>query len=251
MWGFDPTIILAAAAIGAVAGFVKGAVGFAMPMIMISGLASLLPGELALAIIILPTLASNALQAVRDGLLAARASAWRFRRYIGVVIVAIFFSAQLVRILPQSALFLILGGFVTLFAALQLSGWRIHVPPGARARTEWIVGLIAGGFGGLSGVWGPPTVMYLTAIEVAKRESVRVQGVVYCLGSIALLLAHLRSGVLNGETAPLSAAMLLPAGLGMAAGLAVQDRLDQARFRRLTLIVLTLAGLNLIRRALV
>jgi hypothetical protein len=30
----------------------------------------------------------------------------------------------------------------------------------------------------------------------------------------------------------------------------VQDRLDQARFRRFTLVVLALAGLNLVRRGL-
>ena len=36
----------------------------------------------------------------------------------------------------------------------------------------------------------------------------------------------------------------------MALGFRVQDRLDQARFRRWTLVVLVLAGLNLVRKAL-
>ncbi|MEZ5773111.1 MAG: sulfite exporter TauE/SafE family protein, partial [Defluviimonas denitrificans] len=40
MFGTDPILLLTACAITLFAGTVKGAVGFAMPMIMISGLAS-------------------------------------------------------------------------------------------------------------------------------------------------------------------------------------------------------------------
>jgi len=77
-----------------------------------------------------------------------------------------------------------------------------------------------------------------------------IQGVVYGLGAVMLCAAHLRSGVLSGATLPLSALMVLPALAGMALGLAVQDRFDQRTFRRATLAVLLVAGLNLLRRAL-
>jgi uncharacterized membrane protein YfcA len=75
-----------------------------------------------------------------------------------------------------------------------------------------------------------------------------VQGVVYGLGSVTLLAGHLRSGLLNAETAPLTAMLVVPALAGMAAGFAVGDRLDQERFRKATMAVLIVAGLNLIRR---
>ena len=250
MFGLEWMTFVAAAAIALVAGFVKGAVGFALPMIMISGLGSILPADLALAALILPTLVSNMFQAARDGVAAAVTSARRFWRFIVIVLVFILLSAQAVRVMPQSLMFLILGTVVTVFCALQLAGWRLSIPPGMRARVELAVGALAGVMGGVSGVWGPPTVMYLAAIEVPKREHIRVQGVVYGLGAVALTLAHLRSGVLNAETAPLSAAMLVPAAIGMAVGLRLQDGLDPVRFRRATLIVLVVAGLNLIRRAL-
>lgn len=90
--------------------------------------------------------------------------------------------------------------------------------------------------------------LYLTALDVPKGESVRVQGVIYGVGGVALLLAHLKSGVLNAQTIPLSVLMTVPALAGMALGFRVQDRLDQARFRNWTLVVLVLAGLNLIRK---
>jgi uncharacterized protein len=51
------------------------------------------------------------------------------------------------------------------------------------------------------------------------------------------------------RTLPLSAAMVVPAGLGLWLGYQIQDRLDAARFRRWTLIFLILTGANLLRRA--
>ena len=91
--------------------------------------------------------------------------------------------------------------------------------------------------------------LYLTALDTPKTEQVRVQGVIYGAGAVVLTLAHLRSGILTFETALFSAALCVPALIGMALGFAVQDRLDQDKFRRITLIVLVVAGLNLIRRA--
>jgi uncharacterized membrane protein YfcA len=238
----------AAVAVALVAGFVKGAVGFAMPMIMISGLGSFLPAETALAALILPTVVTNGLQALRQGWRAAWDSDRRFRLFLGILLACLLISAQFVRILPQGALFLLIGLPVTAFAVLQLAGWRLRIDPAHRTRTELLIGGLAGGIGGLSGVWGPPTVAYLTALGTPKAEHVRVQGVVYGLGAIALMGAHLRSGVLSSETAPLSALMLAPALMGMGVGLWLHDRMPQEGFRKATLAVLVIAGLNLVRR---
>lgn len=239
-----------AVAITLLAGFVKGAVGFAMPMIMISGLGSFMAPELALAGLILPTLASNLWQALRQGARAALASAAVHWRYLAILLAMILVTAQFVTALPTHVLLLILGVPVSLFALLQLIGWRPHIHAGNRRAAELGVGAFSGAIGGLSGVWGPPTVLYLTALDTPKTEQVRVQGVIYGLGAVMLTLAHLRSGVLSAETAGLSLLLTVPALIGTWLGFAVQDRLDQALFRKLTLAVLVVAGLNLIRRAL-
>ena len=233
-----------------IAGFVKGVVGFAMPMIMISGLASIVDPALALALLILPTLVTNAWQAVRGGIAAAWASTREHWRYLAVIWVMILISGQLVTVLPKGAMLLILGVPVVVFAVLQLAGWRLSFPESARRPVELGVASFAGFIGGISGVWGPPTVLYLTALEIPKAESVRVQGVVYGSGAVMLVVAHIRSGVLTLETASGSALMLLPALAGLWLGFRVQDRIDQALFRRLTLLVLVVAGLNLVRRGL-
>lgn len=243
-------LVALACLLALVAGFVKGAVGFAMPMIMISGLGSFMPPELALAGLVVPTLLSNLWQALRQGPRAAVASARIHWRYLAILLVMILVTAQFIFSLSTSVLLLILGLPVTLFALLQLIGWRPRIHAGNRRAAELGVGAFSGAVGGLSGVWGPPTVLYLTALDTPKTEQVRVQGVIYGLGAVMLTLAHLQSGVLNSDTARLSFILAVPALAGMALGFAVQDRLDQALFRKVTLVVLVVAGLNLVRRAL-
>lgn len=158
-------------------------------------------------------------------------------------------SAELFVLLPVWVLFLAIGVPVTLFCLMQLGGMQFHL---AR-QVGWIealVGLVAGFIGGLSGVWGPPLVAYLTALNTEKRAQMRAQGAAFGLGSCLLLFAHTGSGVVRTETFLFSAALTLPAIVGMWLGGKVQDRIDQSTFRRVTLIVLLVAGLNLVRRAL-
>ncbi|KAA8608210.1 hypothetical protein AL036_08015 [Salipiger aestuarii] len=246
----SPSLLALSFAIAAVAGLVKGMVGFAMPMILISGLSSFLSPELALAGLILPALVSNAIQALQQGWRAALASMRRFGLFLGVGLAFLLLSSQLVRVLPANVLLGMIGAPVTLFCVMQLAGWKPHLQHGPSRWLEGVTGAIAGFIGGLSGVWGPPVVAYLTAIDTEKREQVRVQGVIYGLGALALTGAHVASGVLNAQTAPFSALLLIPGLAGMWLGMKVHDRIDQAAFRKITLWVLLLAGLNLMRRAL-
>lgn len=233
------------------AGFAKGVVGFALPMIAISTIGSVLPAPLAVAAIIGPAVITNIWQTFRQGLGAAWESLRRFWLLNLVMFGAIGVTAQLVTVLSEAALFAILGIGVCGFALIQLLGLRMPRPSPRRLKVvEACVAMVAGFFGGLSGVWGPPILMYFMALELPKVEMVRAQGVSFLLGSMILVAAHLRSGLLLGEGGQLSALMVLPAMAGMALGLMVQDRLDQARFRKATLIVLVIAGANLLRRAL-
>ncbi|WP_432448800.1 TSUP family transporter [Aliiroseovarius marinus] len=230
------------------AGFVKGAVGFGMPLIMISGLATFLPVEVALAALILPTVLTNGYQALRQGVSAAVEAVSKFRVFLLVLLVMLLASAQLVTHMPKDLLFIAIGVPIVLFCAMQLVGWSPRLRSENRNRTEVLVAGVAGFVGGLSGVWGPPTVAYLTAINTPKAEQMRVQGVIYGIGAVALVVAHVKSGVLSAQTAPLSAMMLAPALGGVLLGGHLHDLMPQRTFKRVTLIVLTLAGLNLIRK---
>jgi len=245
-----PELWLLAYAIALGAGVVKGVVGFAMPLILLSGLSSFVAPELALACLIVPTLLTNAWQALRQGPAAAVTSVKRFRLFLLVGGAMLVFSAQLVPVLPAAALLLIIAVPLVAYAGATLAGRPLRLPPKPGRALEAGLGGAAGFIGGLSGVWGPITVAMLTAMETEKREQVRVQGVIYGLGALALAGAHLMSGVLNAQTLPLSLALVPPALLGIWTGFQIQDRIDQAVFKRLTLWILLIAGLNLLRRGL-
>ena len=239
--------LVASVGIALIAGMIKGVVGFAMPTVMISGLASFMSPELALAGLILPTLVTNGMQALRQGMAAALGSIKKFRVFLGAGLVMLLLSAQLVRVMPVSWLFLGIGVPITVFTLAQLAGWT-PARMVRRAKIEAMVGGFAGFIGGMSGIWAPPTVAYLSAIDVPKQEHLRIQGTVYGLGAFALFGAHLQSGVIRAETLPLSVGLIFPAVLGIWLGFQVQDRINQAMFRKVTLWVLLLAGLNLVRR---
>lgn len=249
MFGIETWQFWGAMAITAFAGFVKGAVGFAMPMIMLSAFGSILPATTALAALILPTLLTNIQQAFRQGPQEAWGSIWRFRLHISMVVIFICVSAGFARVLPQPVMYILLGAPIVGFAVWQLAGRSLVLPLHHRRRAEAVTGIVGGLYGGISGIWGPPLIVYLLSVGVEKREQVRVQGVVFLLGAIVLTAAHLTSGILNAQTLPLSLVLCVPAVAGMLAGFALQDRLDVVQFRRWTLVLLVLTGLNLVRRA--
>lgn len=243
-----PGLWVLALLIALFAGLVKGAVGFALPLVMISGLSSIMDPRIALAGILVPVLATNAIQTFRNGVGPAAQAARLHWRYLTMVMVAIFVTAQFVTMIPRQTFYLVLGVPVVGLSLIQLMGLRLTIPEARRTIAEWVVGTLSGILGGLAGTWGPTTVLYLLAIDTPKARQMVVQGVIYGVGSVVLFLAHLQSGILNVQTAPFSAIMLIPALIGLWLGFKLQDRMDANLFRKVTLALLVVMGLNLIRR---
>ena len=182
----SPDILVAACAIAVLAGLVKGLVGFAMPMVLISGLGSIVAPDVALAWLILPTLVTNWLQALRQGVGAALRSLHKFRTFLLSGSIVLVISAQLVSILPGAVLLLIIGVPVVIYSAFAMLMGRIHWRlPGQSRQTDQEAGIgcrSQGSFGGISGVWGPPNVaIMLTAIEHRKdRTDARARRNIRC-----------------------------------------------------------------------
>lgn len=246
---FPLWMVIAAFAITFLGGFVKGTVGFALPLIMMSGIAAIFPPEVALAALILPAVIGNVWQAFRQGLAAALSSIKGHWRFMAVGLTVMVISAQFVLAMPQWLFFALIGVPISTFALMQLAGWQVRVSEGRRGLATVLFGCIGGFMGAMAAIWGPPTVAYLISLNTEKAEQVRVQGMVYFLGGVVLLASHLRSGVLNAQTLPFSLLLVIPAVIGMWLGFRAQDKMDRAQFLRVTLIVLLVAGLNLVRRA--
>ena len=134
----------AAAAVGAAGalaagGFAKGVVGFALPLIGLSLAGAFVPYQVAVALLIVPMLVSNLVQALRQGIGPAWVTLRRFWRLNLVLVVVIALAAQLVVALPDRFLFGLLGVTVSVFGASQLAGWRPRFPSttGRASRSAW------------------------------------------------------------------------------------------------------------------
>lgn len=192
LFGLSVAHLLAAIAVTLFASFVKGVAGFAMPMLLISGPGSFLQAESALAALILPTIATNLSQSLRQGYAAAgfhcgrvtlrqgyaaaAASVWRHRLRIAMILIFIALSAQLVLLIPQALFHALLGVPILLFAATQLAGWHLVIPVENRKRAEIITGVVAGLYGGVSGIRGPPVPVCLLSTGVPKQDNMRILG---------------------------------------------------------------------------
>lgn len=105
--GIDSSLILVFAfCISTLAGMIKGVVGFALPMVLVSGLGSVVSAEVAIAGMILPTLVTNGWQALRQGTQAAWDSINKFKPFLLVGFVVMMISAQLVPVVPGRVLLL-------------------------------------------------------------------------------------------------------------------------------------------------
>jgi len=243
-------VLLASFAITLLAGTVKGAIGFALPLIMVSGLSSIIDPQLALAGLIIPVVISNIMQVFRSGIAAAIDAVKDVWRYVLIICVSILVFAQIVPLMSPKVFYLVLGVPVVTLAVMQLVGIRINIPMHRRRLGEMIAAMVSGFLGGMAGTWGPTTVLYLLAIDMPKPRQMVVQGVIYGSGAVMLFIAHLYSGVLNSATATFSMALLIPSVIGMWVGFKIQDRMNQNVFRKVTLIMLIIVGLNLLRKGL-
>lgn len=245
---FDLSNIIFALIVGFTAGFIKGIVGFAMPMILLSGITVIVPADAALAAVILPTLFSNIQQANAQGIASALSSIKRFKVFLITGALFLLLGAFLTPLIPSKLFLGVIGCLIVSFSIFQMFGPKFQIDRSNKLATVCFAA-VSGFVGGISGVWGPPTVAYLTALNTAKTEQIRVQGVIYGLGAVLLLFGHLVSGIFSWKTAPLSALLVAPAILGVWLGTRLRDRFDQKTFRTVTLLVLLIAGINLIRRA--
>ena len=202
-------------------------------------------------LLIVPTLVTNLSQAFRQGIMPAMQTVKDYRMFLRAMIVCIALSGFGMSLLPTEVLFLALGVPITAYAAWQLAGRSLTFRVEHRPAAELTLGAIGGLYGGFSGVWGPPMLVFLLSTGAGKVETVRALGVSFLVGAVMLLAVHIQTGVVTLWTFAFSCLLTIPAQIGMQLGYWAQDRLDPAQFRWWAQVVLVVMGLNLIRRALI
>jgi uncharacterized membrane protein YfcA len=232
-----------------IAGLVKGVAGFGLPTVSIALLVLFRPLPEAMALMLVPSFATNFWQAVAGGTL--RQVAPRIGVFLACSALAAFLAAgQLARadvVLLSGLLGLCLMGS----AAVALAAPSLPAPA---PRVEWWLGppmgLASGAIAGLTGSYLVPAAPWLQAIRLPREQFVQGFGLAVVMVNGAMAAGLAGGGMLPPEIGLASVLGLAPALAGMEAGRRLRRRLDEAAFRRIVQIALGLLGAWLALRAL-
>lgn len=249
MLHFDVAGVALVLAIFLFAGTVKGVAGFGLPTISLGLLALTRPMQEAIALALLPTMATNVWQALGGGALRPTVSRlWPF--FLASVFGTVAAAGALSRA-DAAVLTGLLGALMALSAAMALLGPRWPEPEPRRER--WlspVVGATSGAVTGLTGSYMMPAAPYLSTLRLSPDGFVQA----FALGALAatgaLSLAMAAQGLLPPRLGLASAMGLVPAFLGMAVGRRLRRGFSEQRFRHVIQCFLLSLGLYLMVRNL-
>ncbi len=235
--------------IGAVyflAGCVKGVVGLGLPSVAV-GLGTVVVGmKPALALLIVPSFVTNVWQAVVGN--AFGAIVRRTWLMLATIFLGTWGGAWLLARLDAAVLGTVLGA--TLMGYAMMGFTRPELPhPGRFERVLQVpVGLLHGLIAGMTGSF-IPGVPFLQALGLTKDVLVQGMGILFTASTIAMALAMADQRLLSAELAVASAAVVVPALLGMVVGQRLRAGLSEARFKQLLFGALGLLGGYILWRA--
>ncbi len=245
---FDAATMLIVAGTFLLAGAVKGVVGLGLPTVSLALLTVALGLTEAMTLLLVPSLVTNLWQAGAGG--HGRAVLRRTWPFLAMAAATVWLGAGALTRVDLSLLSALLGLLLAVYAAIGLAGWRATI--GAR-RERWagpLAGAVNGVLTGMTGSFVMPGVIYLQALGLGRDALVQAMGMLFSVSTLALALALGGNGLLSVELGTLSAAALLPAIAGMAAGQRLRKRLSEDRFRRVLFTALLVLGAYIVASAL-
>ncbi len=223
-----------------VAAFVKGAVAFGFPTLATPLFALVVDVKTAVAILILPNLVMDAIQALRRPGLPAVLRRHAILYAAGIV--GTFIGTYELRRFSDRQALLVLGGFIIVFVALNVSRFSFRVDPAWERYLAAPAGLVVGVMGGITNAHGTPLVLYLYALGLDKADFVRAISLGFIVYKAAQFVAVTQAGMMTFSLFGLSVVASIVALGAFGLGLKVQDRMNQVVFNRVVLGVL--AGLG-------
>ena len=231
-----------------IAGTVKGIAAVGLPMTALGILTTQTDPRTAITLSLVPIFLANLWQFLNAG--GAVAAIRRYFPFLAALVVGIPVTLTLTVNIDQRVLTGVLGGVFVAFVALNVTRWKPAISDERDIPAQLGFGAIGGVLGGLVSIWLPAIVVYLSARQTNKDEFVRATALMLFAGILPLIAGFWREGYLTGPLTGLSAALVIPTVIGMAAGTRLRNRLSEQAFRNVLMVVFVLIGLNLIRKSL-
>jgi len=231
-----------------VAGVAKGAIGMGLPPIVIGIMSFVVPLESAIAMMVVPSMATNIWQAVYGGNFVRLLV--RFRTMAVTSVVALMFVAVAFGQLGSARAVAWVGVILVVYAGLALTTWR---PAVSRATERWanpLIGATSGLAAGITGVAAVPFLPYMQSLDIDRHELVQALGIMFIFIMGALTAALAIQGAFTTTNILGGIAAVVPAFAGVWLGQKARHAVSPETFRRIFLIGLLVVGLQMARSLL-
>lgn len=142
--------------------------------------------------------------------------------------------------LPAAPVRLAIAAIVAIAVAILAGGRRMAAPPGGAAVFGF--GIVSGLFNGLAGIPGPPVIAFYLASHLPTAAARASMIVLFMFTSLAALLPLVWGGRVGVPELVAAAAGFPAVWLGSRQGARMYLRSHEARYRRIALLILGLAG---------
>lgn len=244
LWQIESLFLIALTFLAA--GLVKGTVGLGLPTIVLGVLTPVLGITKAIAVLLVPSLVTNAVQGLSGE--TALATCRRLWPLLLMAALGIVVGTGALARSTGSGPAIALGVLIALHGAISLLAPPLPHPGKHERWLSPLAGLLNGLVTGFTGSAILPGVLYLQALGLDKERLVQGMGLIFCVSTAVLMVAFTRYELLTMELLALSSLALLPALIGLALGARLRRRIAEERFRRLLFMALIVLGVGIVWR---
>jgi len=242
----DPVAAALTVAAFLVGGFVKGAIGMGLPVVVLAALALIMPLREAMAIFLIPGIASNIWQATNGPWL--RPLVGRMWTFLLGSIVAIVLGVWIMSGTKSQAMAAVLGALLIVYSLYSLLAPRLPAPGRHEPWMSPLAGAAGGVFFGMSGVFIVPGLLYLETLRMPRDQFVQALGITFITITGTLSVSMTAFGLVTWNLALMSCLGLIPVFAGIWAGRRIRHHISEDFYRRLFFIALALTGVYMIAR---
>ena len=230
----------------ALGGFVKGAIGMGLPVVVLALLAFVMPLRDAMAIFLIPGVASNIWQATSGPYLPGLVR--RLWPFLLGAICGIAVGVWILAGTKSDVMETVLGVLLILYSAFSLTAPRLPEPGRHERWLSPLAGAAGGVLFGIVGIFIVPGLLYLETLRMPRDQFVQGMGLTFVTITTTLALSMTGFSLVTGELAILSVAGLVPAFAGIWAGRRIRHRISESFYRRLFFVSLIGSGAYMIAR---